>query len=34
MPQDLVDEWWVLDAGDDPEIAAAFGTGLDVDKVN
>jgi hypothetical protein len=27
MPQDLGDKRRVLDAGDDPEIAAAFGTG-------
>jgi len=31
MPQDLRDQWWVLDAGDHSELATAFRASLDVD---
>ena len=32
MTQNLRNQGRILDAGDDPEFAAAFGTGLDVDR--
>jgi len=31
MPQDLRDQRWVFNTGNDSELAAALGTGLDVD---
>jgi len=34
MAEDLGYQRRILDACDDPEFAATFGAGLDVDKVN
>lgn len=32
MPQDLRDQLWILDTGNDPKLAAALRTGFDVDS--
>ena len=32
MPQDLCDQRWVLDTGNDPQLPATIGTGLDVNR--
>ena len=31
MPEDLRNQRWVLDTGNDPQLPATIGTGLDVD---
>ena len=31
MTENIRNRWWILDVGDDPEFAAAFRAGLDVD---